>query len=144
MELFPMQLALRSDSAATKVSNRTFRRSPQMMLQFFRSGIDPYACEHKSLTKALMGHFPQHDNWLIFSVQKWNRNLRSQLLCAFANWRKVTISVVISIYLSIFLSVWPSARKNSAPYGWIFIKCDIRALLENISIKFKLIQIWQE
>jgi len=44
------------------------RRSPHMTLLFFRSRIDRYAYEHKSLTKALMGHFPQHDSWLICSV----------------------------------------------------------------------------
>jgi hypothetical protein len=64
-----MQVARRSDSAATnKVSHRTFRRSPHVTLQFFRSRFDPYEHEHKSLTKALMGHFPQHNSWLICSV----------------------------------------------------------------------------
>ena len=48
MELFPMQATQRSDSAATEVSWRTFRRSPHMTLQIFRPRISPYAYEHKS------------------------------------------------------------------------------------------------
>jgi len=63
-----MQVARRSDSAANKVSHRTFRRSPHMTLPFFRSRFDPYEYEHKPLMKALMGHFPQHNSRLICSV----------------------------------------------------------------------------
>jgi len=62
-----MQVARRSDGVVTKVSNRTFRLSPHMTLLFFRSRIDPYAHKHNSLRMALMGHFPQHDSWLICS-----------------------------------------------------------------------------
>ena len=52
---------------------------------------------------------------------------------AFAKLRIATISFVMSVRPSVYLSAW----NNSAPTGRIFIKFDIWAFPENLSIKFK-------
>ena len=69
----------------------------------------------------------------------------SYLLCpfvgAFSKLRKAIISFVMSFHLSALLSVRPSFhKKNSASTGWIFRKCVISEIFENLSRKFKIHQ----